>query len=89
MVLASACGGESPSDGEGRKVPARTNILFGIRLGDILGDSDLTSLVNSILSPLGENAALDQALDEIIEKAGFDPRAVTHALLFGDVESDE
>ena len=89
MVLASACGGGSSSDGEGRKVPARTNILFGIRLGDILGDSDLTDLANSALSPLGENAALDRALDEIIEKAGFDPRAVTHALLFGDVESDE
>ena len=70
-------------------MPARTNILVGIRLGDILGDSDLIDLANSVVTPLGENAALDRALDEIIEKAGFDPRAVTHALLFGDVGSDE
>ncbi|MEE9249390.1 MAG: hypothetical protein V3U79_11955, partial [Dehalococcoidia bacterium] len=69
-------------------MPARTNILLGIRLGDILGDSDLTDLANSVVTPLGENAALDQALDEIIEEVGFDPRAVTHALLFGDLESD-
>ena len=89
LALVSACGGESSSDGEGRKVPARTNILFGIRLGDILGDPDLTDLANSVITPLGENAALDQALDEIIEETGFDPRAVMDALLFGDVESDE
>ena len=88
LALASACGGGSSSDSEGGKVPARTNILLSIRLGDTLGDSDLIGLINSVVTPLGENAALDQALDEIMEEAGFDPRAVTRALLFGDLESD-
>ncbi|MEE9198169.1 MAG: hypothetical protein V3U26_00065 [Dehalococcoidia bacterium] len=89
LLAATACGTDGSSSETAGRIPAASNILVSIRIGDILADLDLVRLADDLVSPAGAESILDQALDEAAEESGIDLRSLTSLLLFGDIDSDE
>ena len=70
-------------------VPQHVNMLGSIQLSQILNDKDLIEAYDEIEKESGEPQTFKEALDEIIEETGVDPRDFSEAIIFGDLSEFE
>ncbi len=94
-VILSGCDDRRSSEAEAGAfsewipVPSNASFVVSIRVGELLADPDVASIVESISLFDVEPLTLDGLLSEATEEVGIDFRRVDRIIVFGDLDSDE
>ena len=92
-VILSGCADRRSSEkvtfAEWIPVPSNVNFIVSVRLGEVLADPDVASLVESLPSFGDEPLTLDSLLAEATEEVGIDLRQISRFIVFGDLDSNE
>lgn len=70
-------------------VPQRANVIASAMIHDILTDPDLIQAYDDADKDPDMPQTVDEAMAEIEDGIGIDPRDFSHALVFADAQSDE
>ncbi len=70
-------------------VPSDANFVASIQINTILTDEDLITAYNEASKEPDIPETVDEALEEIEDEFGIDPRDFSEGVVFGDTESDD
>jgi len=70
-------------------VPQQANIIGGIKLSEILNDTDLIEAYNSAEKDPRDPQTWEDGLDGFVEDVGFDLRDFSEVVIFGDINTFE
>ncbi len=68
-------------------IPQRANLVASIQINEILTDEDLIAAYNDAEKEPNMPQTVDEAMDQIIDETGIDPRDFSEAVIFGDNET--
>ncbi len=88
LITAAGCGG-APELTAMELIPRNANMIVSIQVSKILNDQDLRDAYNRAEIEEGQPQTFEEALDNVIEETGIDPRDISEAVVFADMTSIE
>ena len=89
LMLATVAGCKASGPTAIELVPRYANLIANIQVDKIINDQDLEDSYYRITRSLGQRQTVSEALDEIFEETGIDPRHISEIVIFGDMAVSE
>ncbi len=70
-------------------VPAKSNLIAGIQISNIIDDKDIRDTYDKMEKEADQPQTFNEAMDELLKESGIDINDFSHALIFGDISDIE
>ena len=89
LMSATVAGCNSLTPNAIELVPRYANLIANVQVDEIINDQDLADSYYRITRSAGERQTISEAMDEIFEETGVDPRQISEIVIFADIATLE